>query len=518
MKSLAIRLAIHHAVGLHLGEQEVVLRQVAATPLGPRETACRRAACSPGGQGEAVESLLEPLLAGDERRPVRIGVALPASRVFFATRPLRALGEDARPEVLLQRAMQSPTVSIDDLVVELIKVERNKIPMASMAACRRKYLSEVLAVLGRHGVRPFCVEPAPCALLRAAVQQHHAPRKAKTVLRVFLDGSQGLAVVVAGDLPVAWRSFGLPRGREGAEIVCVKRTLETLGRHYGTESPPDAVLIHGRPDLHAQFGEEPFREEMGSRVLCYDGPSLDGAEIAMGAALNCLEPDDAAFDLSRSLKPRPSLREIFPWSELTLQVALLIVMGALLGARSLNVHEAYQAARTAAAQHECLASASPRELEKEKKDLSAKVDAVRRFLESRILWTAYTHDLPGRLPADAMLTSLHGLCELEYFGKKKEGTTKPKKSLVLRATAPVKSDGTMPREIDEFLVALRNHPLLKRDFPDVELADIKRYQLFQGAQPMANFTVVCLPKTEWSKAGSSKSEDRKGDGAKKGEP
>jgi hypothetical protein len=127
---------------------------------------------------------------------------------------------------------------------------------------------------------------------------------------------------------------------------------------------------------------------------------------------------------------------------------------------------------------------------------------VRRFVSTRIIWTAYTHDLPARLPRNAQLTALHGLCELEYFGRK-EGAIKPKKSFLLRATAPLAANGTMPREIDGFLTALRNHPLLKHDFPDVELADIKRFQLFSGAQPMANFTVVCLPKSKGPAAPSA---------------
>ena len=44
--------------------------------------------------------------------------------------------------------------------------------------------------------------------------------------------------------------------------------------------------------------------------------------------------------------------------------------------------------------------------------------------------------------------------------------------------APISPDGSTPREIDAFLESLRNHPLLQRDFPLVELADIKRYQAY----------------------------------------
>ena len=42
--------------------------------------------------------------------------------------------------------------------------------------------------------------------------------------------------------------------------------------------------------------------------------------------------------------------------------------------------------------------------------------------------------------------------------------------------------------------SLRGNELLKRDFPLVELADIKWFQPFVGDKPTAFFTVVCLPK------------------------
>jgi hypothetical protein len=43
--------------------------------------------------------------------------------------------------------------------------------------------------------------------------------------------------------------------------------------------------------------------------------------------------------------------------------------------------------------------------------------------------------------------------------------------------------------------------LLKKDFPQVELADI-RWSQGAGAKPLATFTVVCLPKS--TKGGATK--------------
>ena len=220
------------------------------------------------------------------------------------------------------------------------------------------------------------------------------------------------------------------------------------------------------------------------------------AGIAFGLALGCLNQGQPGFDLSRGLKPRPSLREIFPWGELALQTSLMICVALLFTARSAQMTRTYQAAKTETSRHKCLRQASEADLQKEKTDLQQKVDAIRHFVESRVLWSAYTHDLPGRLPPHAQLASIQGLCELEHFGAKSEGTVKPRESARAAGQRPLAADGSSPREIEVLLSALRNHPLLKQDFPDVELADIKRFQLYHGAPASANFTVICQPKAK----------------------
>ena len=491
MKSLLAKLPMPSAIGLYLGDQEIAISRVAWTGLGYVETA---RCCEPCGVEEresVLERLLRPLLGSGKRWRTPIAVGLPAARFFFVTRPLREVGADATAQALLQRALHSPTICVDDFSVDMIKSQWNKVPIASVAACRRKPLGEVLASLQHCGVRPFRVEPDCLALVRTAAQRHRLPRKAKTVLHVFLNDAQGLAVLAAATLPIAWRKFALPAGREGAEIFSVQRTLQALEKHYGVEAPLDTMMIYGRNDLHARFEEEAADEGSGSAVRCHEGPGMEGAEIAFGLALGCLNPNQPAFDLSRALKPRATIREIFPWGELALEVAMVICLGLLLAGRSSSLADTHRAVLAEKARHPCLASTAPANLEKERNELREKVDAVQRFLATRILWSAYTHDLPARLPDNAQFVMLQGFCELEGFGKK--GAIKPKKSFDLHVTAPIDSKDSMPREIDNFVNALRNHPLLKNDFPEVLLADIKRFQAFSGAQPMANFSLKCMP-------------------------
>jgi hypothetical protein len=319
-------------------------------------------------------------------------------------------------------------------------------------------------------------------------------------------------VLAVANAPFAWRYFAIPRGDEAAAIISVVRILQTLSKRCGVESPVNVVMIHGRGDSHGLVGLEELEQQAGVRVAWFEEPKLNDSSVAFGLALGCLKHASQGFDLARTIKPRPSINELFPWGETALQASLLACMGLFMADRSRTLNETYQVVRAENAKHDWAGALPEPELQKQNKTLEQKVEAVRKFLGSRVVWTSYAHDIPTRLPANASMTAFEGVCELEATGKKKEGGIKAKKSFILRLAAPIRQDGSMPEEIDDFLESLRDHPLLKRDFPIVELADLKWYQPFNGSKPVAYFTVVCLPKTAKGAAKPSPDEEKKGQG------
>ncbi len=263
MRSLLAKIAIRKGVGLYLGEHEVAVSKVAATPLGPIELASCSAPYTPEDLASVLERLLAPLLGRKRRVPVAVG--LPSSRIFFGTRLIRTGGESS-PEAVLQKALCSSNISVEDLTVDLLHGNVNKLPVTNVAACRKKYMAGVVATLTQIGVRPFRTEPSPCALVRLAAQQHRFPRRSKVVLCVFLNATQGLAVLVAGGMPLGWRKFILPAGGEGSAILCAARTLRTQHKYYGIESSLDFAILYGRADLRERLEEEEFPTDMGTRV------------------------------------------------------------------------------------------------------------------------------------------------------------------------------------------------------------------------------------------------------------
>jgi hypothetical protein len=500
MKALLTKIAIRKAVGLYLGEHEVAVCRAVATPLGPVITSSACEPCTPENLAEVIERLLVPLLGPKRRVPVAVGLA--SSRVFFSTR-LISTGGIITPESLLQKSLLSSNISIDDLTADMLRGTVNKMPIAHIAACRTKYMTGVVGILSKLGVRPYRAEPAPCALIRLADQQYRAPRRSKTVLRIFLGAHHGMAVLVAGGQPLTWKTFMLSPGMESFNILSITRGLVTQQKHFGVDVDLDYVIIHGRLELHERLQQEQLPSEIGTRVIWHAEPALDGVTHAYGLALGCLMQELKAFDLSRHLKARAPIMEIFPWGELGFAAAMMGIVAAVLVSQSMKLSRTYMSLKTANSQHVCLVGQNDaRALEKDQKELEKKVQAMRSFIEGRIPWTTYMYELSKELPAKAELTSFIGKNSLT--GSKKKGAS----DFEIEGKSPLQADGSIPSDVDEYLTKLSKNPLWLKNFATVT-TDIKLPLTAKDARNDVDFTISCVAKSKDSgksgKAGSAKS-------------
>jgi hypothetical protein len=493
MKSLLASIGLPKAIGLYVGGDAVTLSQVVSTPIGPIEVVRRSEVSQPDELPSVLRRLLAPLTGRTPLRRMPVAIGLPANRTYFATRPIQNPNSDVSPHVLLREALRSPNVPIHEMAVDVIKARPDKRPVASIVSCNRNYLNGLLRALEECGVRPVRVESSPCALLRLAAHRHPARRNSQVVLRLFLGDTQALAALVVDNLPIVWRWLPLRRGDEASTILSAARSLLAVSRDCGIESPLDAVMLHGRSDLPRLLDMDWMGEQMKAPIQWFAGPPLEDSQVALGLALGCVTQGDCAFDLSHSLKPRVSLWELFPWRQAALQAALLLCLALFLADRCRGLNDDCLACQAQNSQYLWMESLSEAQLQQEKSDLTQKVASVRKFLESRVTWTACQRALAACIPDEVFLTCFQGVSE---FGadKKKATTAQPKKSLVLRGSAVVSQDGLVPQEIDRFLDVLRAQPTLARNFPVVELADIKQAEAKGDEAPLASFTIVCLPK------------------------
>lgn len=494
---LLSRFVGRRTIGLYVADRAVTVTQAALTPAGPVELASETAAYDSDEElAGSVQRMLGPFLGkrGRDRARLRVGLGVPASRVFFCSRPGQGAEREVNPAVVLHEALRTTDLNVDEMLVDLLRTQPGKRTLLSLVACRRKYLVNLMQPLKAAGVRPFRAEPAPFALLRLGAWRQPAPRKVSTVLRFFLGEGEGVALLLYQGTPLAWRTFGLPAGGENAALLSTAMALRVVGRQRGESDRSDAVIVHGRPDLAGTLRAELFQAVVGSRPLFVPGPAHDDRTIALGLAAGCRETEHD-FDLSRTVKERPPVWEVLPLGQVAAQVAILAGLTWVLDDHQSKTEAAVRIVQADCSAHTWMKKVADDQLKREKTELEQKIATVRTFLETRVSWSTYTHGAASGLSPSMVLRSFTGTNEFGAAGSKG-----PKKSLLLGISAPIPQGQTIPREIDAYLGRLRSDRVLKHDFPQVEL-DGLRWAKGGGSGPsssaaQANFVVKCMPRSD----------------------
>jgi Tfp pilus assembly protein PilN len=182
---------------------------------------------------------------------------------------------------------------------------------------------------------------------------------------------------------------------------------------------------------------------------------------------------------------------MFPWKRAIAVAVAVACMGFMMWQKLTGLNNQYNSFKRQNAEFKWSKGQRTGEISKERKQLLTEVEAISTFLSTRIIWTDYLRDLPTRLPLNACLTNIWGVSEMKEMNKKKQGR-KEKRSLTLRGITKFAEGVAAPLEIETFLDSLRNVDLLRRDFPQVQLAEIKWRR--EGDSEIAMFTVVALPK------------------------
>ena len=263
-------------------------------------------------------------------------------------------------------------------------------------------------------------------------------------------------------------------------------------RGWQLEGGIDSVLIQGRPELAPRLVPAELAARVGAKVARADGPGFDPGSIALGLAMGGLA-EEKGFDLSRTFKARESIGEIFPWGDLVMQAAMLAVVVLLAYERAGSLDDSHAATRASLAKFRWLGERGEGDLEKEKKALEQKDKTAEAFLASRVLWSHQVRDVASHLPSNTRLTSLKATGELESLGGKGP-PGQAKKTFLMRLETPIPPGGKTPREVDGLLESLRDKSYLKREFPVIELKDLKTSKVQgKGEESVATYSIVCLP-------------------------
>ena len=478
------------AVGAYLGQDRIVLTEVASTLSGTVVVGQHTQQLNGSGHGEALKQWLETHMTPRQRRhtPVCLGIA--AEQTFFATRCLGAENDKEPPSAnaLLEASGAFLAWERGETAADYVEAKVRGAHAYTVAAAKRGIAEEVLSALDAAGVRSGRLEPAPWSLLKAADRQANPPRRWKLAVRVLLDDADGLAMLVAEGRPVLWRRFAFSESNLVFSITSAVRALQIHARRHFDIRRFAGVFVQGRT---REGLARQLEDETGMTVVAASGEGPTEGQCSLALALSAKEDKGRTLDLMRSLRPPPSIREIFPWALVGLILFLTGCMAFLLWDQSTALGAERTSLKRQTASYAWAAPLGTGPIRNERKVLSAEVNAVRRFLSSRIIWSNYLRDLPTRVPENACLSKVWASCELADTSRKKQ-KRKPKKSMILCGVARFTDRRKAPKEIDAFLQSLRGMQRLKHDFPLVQLAEIKWRK--QGDGETALFTILALPK------------------------
>jgi hypothetical protein len=492
MKSILAKLHWPLSFALYIDGTSAVLSVVAKTLVGPVEVYR-----SPQNNEGNLEQVLASCFHLKRQRRPTIAIALPVRTVFHSTRPLHKGVSTFQPQQLLREALNVDQSRSSQFVVDSFSSRPAERDIASLVACEQSVLESLKKRLDDCGVQLSVAEPAPCALLRSANATAPAPRRSRLVLRIFLGDKEGLGVLVGGGTPLVWRKFWLTRGDEGSGLLSIARSMEPMAKYCGVDLPLDMVMVHGRPDLHPLLSRDWLEDQIGTLVRWADSPGLTAGEIAYGAALQSSYSESPAFDLAKTTRAAPRIQKIMPWGQIALQVVFLFLL-ALFHinhlkdvATSLSLERAHNIADSQAG------TLSDAKLQSEKKELETRLNTIRRFVASRIVWHSTLRSVSSCLPDSTYLVSCQGWNDIERISKL---AAKPKKSLVLQGAAVIDNEGGGGQAIEQFLHGVSQLNGMKLHLPVVEIGNIQR-AVDSNDRPLHTFTVNLSPRPKKSSPG-----------------
>lgn len=495
MGSVTDRICWRRVVGVHVGAERITATEMASTVRGPRVLNRYHAEVGQAGHGAALKELLVENFTPRQRRRMSVCLGIAAEQTFFATRPFHQqhLENPSLDDLLVASGAASVWESSQTVAtyVKLDKLKATGGPVYCVAAVRRELAESLFSAINEAGVQDFRLEPSPWSLLHAADRQGHPSKRWKVSVRVLPQEGGGLAILAAQGQPLLWRRFSFSTAQAARRTVAsaVRAILIHAATSLGIHKV-NGIAVHtgGSGDMAKHLSHD-----LGMAAIAVKGDGATDNLRSHGLALSAKHQKAKRFDLFQSLRPPPSIRDIFPWK---LAVFVLLMAGCM----ALMMYDKYAALAAKSAQckqanaastHKWAFGKSTGAIKKERKRLMANVGAVHQFLTTRVVWSNYLRDLPTRLPPNACLSNIWGACELKDMSAKKQ-KRRASKLLTLRGLTRFDDRAAAPKEIDVFLTELQNMELLQQDFPQVQLVEIKWRR--DGKNDVALFTVVALPK------------------------
>jgi len=305
-------------------------------------------------------------------------------------------------------------------------------------------------------------------------------------------------------MPMGWREFSVPVAQAAAAARQAVLRLGTYAKSSLALETPDMICIEGEPTMVASVA--PDLENSGFTVIKREQPVAFGKDASLGVALARLETSPETCDLATSLRPPAKIKDIIPWGDIALTCVLLGVLWFALNSRLLTIQSARDGKRVESDHHLQELGLSPMgvrspiaamqmvkdkkmdgNLQKQAADLTNQLKEYASFFEGRERWNLYLEALPDWIPIQTHLGTFRANTPPPWC-KPSEAKNR---SVSMNCVSDVENVRELPDTLPQMLEGLRKQPLLRRNFPDVQLAAV--HWTKEGRAGRSTFSVACFP-------------------------
>jgi Tfp pilus assembly protein PilN len=515
MTGILGKISWSRSIGLYISGNRATFTEVGSTLAGKVILKEDSISLDKDKPGAAVKELLERNSNHRKCSNIPVCVGLGPEQTFFIT-CMCNFEQQEKPSLkdLLETSKIGSALNPDDIVTDyfrLGKIKLNGNQLWTLAACRQELAKELFTAIRETGAQNVRLQPGPLTL-PLTYKHRHNKKKWKIAIRVLLAEGDGLAVLEIEGRTLLWRGFAFADEPPLTKIISAIRTILAHTSISFKNPLVEVIILQG-----SKAGEyvKEISENLGMEVITEDAESLTDNRYSYGLALSAAgNNEQAGLDMFRNLREASGIMDMFPWKRVAAVVMAIACLGFVMLDKLNGLNQQYNNLKRQNAEYKWSKGKKTSEISKQQKQLLTEVEAVNEFLSSRIIWSDYLKDLPTRVPENACLSNIWGISEMKEVSKKEE-TRKVKKSLTIRGVTKFAEGVAAPQEIESFLESLRNVDLLKRDFPLVQLAEIKWRK--EGTSEIAMFTVVAMPKKKSGGGGDSKGDSKGGSkGSSKG--
>ncbi len=405
--------------------------------------------------------------------------------------------ELSAPAALLNRHGLFRSGNFETLAADVIGTERG---LTSIAACARSLIKNLVAACGDAGARVVRIEPAVVTLAHIATQAVKRIKGISTnkpqLIHIIAVEDRFVVIMTEAGHPIACRSISVERKSAAsvqiAELHAAVRGLEIYSDQRLQRKFDRAIVLHGGADMK-EIGEG-LRGTLGAEVHDVPGAPMDSATLALGVANAARGSQFGIVDLGRGFWMPGSLLPMVPQRE-TAAVAFAgfcLALWMWWGVWDVQgrVNDLLRQNTT----NPILSSANDAALGVEREALTLEVQAVRRFMSTRQLWSIILAEIATGVPETATVDGI--IAQEELTTGVSRADRRAKRQIVVSFVSQFPETAAVPVEAEAALIRLRGAPTISKSYPVSGLASLRvdRNKALKSDPDKVKFSILCRQK------------------------